>query len=180
MFDLSFIQHHGVFDLSNNKLSGLIREELGNCMVLVDLLFNNTMLSGSILLDIGDSLKLQGLYLGNNQLIGSILGSLVLGIDGPTFFCVALAVFGYITVKKWRGIRSGRCLKAKFVPGPRKFSYKELHSAIRGVHSSRILGCGAFGNFYKAFFSSLGSVIALKRTKHSHEGKLKCLLNYPL
>ncbi|ESR34743.1 hypothetical protein CICLE_v10004265mg [Citrus x clementina] len=103
MPDLSFIQHHGVFDLSYNRLSGPIPEELGSCVVVVDLLLNNNMLSGKIpgslsrltnltTLDLsrnqltgpipsefGDSIKLQGLYLGNNQLTGSIpwsLGSL--------------------------------------------------------------------------------------------------------
>ncbi|KAJ0087424.1 hypothetical protein Patl1_07402 [Pistacia atlantica] len=100
MPDLSFVQHHGVFDLSYNRLSGLIPEELGNCVVVVDLLLSNNMLSGevpgllsqltnlttldlsgnlltgSIPLEFGDSLKLQGLYLGNNQLTGSIPGSL--------------------------------------------------------------------------------------------------------
>ncbi|KAJ0099182.1 hypothetical protein Patl1_20094 [Pistacia atlantica] len=107
MPDLSFVQHHGVFDLSYNRLSGLVPEELGNCVVVVDLLLSNNMLSGeipgslsrltnlttldlsgnlltgSIPLEFGDSFKLQGLYLGNNQLTGSIprslgrLGSLV-------------------------------------------------------------------------------------------------------
>ncbi|KAJ0085217.1 hypothetical protein Patl1_07456 [Pistacia atlantica] len=100
MPDLSFVQHHGVFDLSYNRLSGLIPEELGNFVVVVDLLLSNNMLSGevpgslsrltnlttldlsgnlltgSIPLEFGDSLKLQGLYLGNNQLTGSIPGSL--------------------------------------------------------------------------------------------------------
>ncbi|KAJ0101368.1 hypothetical protein Patl1_03937 [Pistacia atlantica] len=68
-----------------------------------------------------------------------------LGIAGPAFFCVALAVFGYITVKKWRGMRPGMCLKAELVPGPKEFNYKDLHSATRGFHSSRILGRGSFG-----------------------------------
>ncbi|XP_044487311.1 probable L-type lectin-domain containing receptor kinase S.7 [Mangifera indica] len=98
-----------------------------------------------------------------------------LGIAGPAFFCVALAVFGYFTVKKWRGMRPGMCLKAELVPGPREFSYKELHSATRGFHSSRILGRGAFGNVYKAFFVSTGSIAAVKRSKHSHEGKTEFL-----
>ncbi|KAE8717463.1 Detected protein of confused Function [Hibiscus syriacus] len=98
--DLSFVQHHGVFDLSNNRLTAPIPEELGNCVVVVDLLLNNNMLSGKIpeslsqlanltTLDLsgnlltylipvefGDFLKLQGLYLGNNQLTGAIPGNL--------------------------------------------------------------------------------------------------------
>ncbi|KAA8533751.1 hypothetical protein F0562_031268 [Nyssa sinensis] len=98
--DSSFVQHHGVFDLSHNRLSGSIPEELGSCVVVVDLLISNNMLSGEIprsiaqlpnltTLDLsgnllsgvipvefGDSLKLQGLYLGNNQLTGIIPASL--------------------------------------------------------------------------------------------------------
>lgn len=98
--DLSFVQHRGVFDLSYNRLSGTIPDELGSCVVVVDLLISNNMLSGGIprslshlknltTLDLsgnlltgsippefGDSLKLQGLYLGNNRLTDSIPGSL--------------------------------------------------------------------------------------------------------
>ncbi|XP_050222932.1 leucine-rich repeat receptor protein kinase EMS1 [Mercurialis annua] len=105
--DSSFLQHHGVFDLSHNMLSGSIPEELGNLVVIVNLLINDNMLSGAIpgslsrlsnltTLDlsgnvlsghippqVGHSTKLQGLYLGKNQLSGIIpeslgnLGSLV-------------------------------------------------------------------------------------------------------
>lgn len=94
--DSSYVQHHGVYDLSHNKLSGSIPEELGSCVVIVDLLLSNNMLSGEIprslarlvnltTLDLtgnsltgtiptefGNSHKLQGFYLGNNQLTGSI------------------------------------------------------------------------------------------------------------
>jgi Leucine-rich repeat (LRR) protein len=102
--DSSFFQHLGVFDLSHNMLSGSIPEEMGNLMVVVDLLLNNNklsgeipgslsrltnlttldlsgnMLTGSIPPELGDSSKLQGLYLGNNQLSGTIPGRLgVLG-----------------------------------------------------------------------------------------------------
>ncbi|KAG9140722.1 hypothetical protein Leryth_006912 [Lithospermum erythrorhizon] len=100
MPDSSFVQHHGVFDLSFNQLSGSIPEELGSCFVLVDVLLRNNMISGEIprslarlanlsTLDLsgnlitgdipsefGGSSKLQGLYLGNNQLTGDIPESL--------------------------------------------------------------------------------------------------------
>ncbi|KAL7146365.1 hypothetical protein ABFS83_06G035800 [Erythranthe nasuta] len=98
--DSSYVQHHGIYDLSHNRLSGSIPQELGNCVVLVDLLLNNNMLSGAIpsslsrlsnltTLDLsenllngsiprefGGSVKLQGLYLGNNVLTGTIPDSL--------------------------------------------------------------------------------------------------------
>ncbi|KAK0599703.1 hypothetical protein LWI29_007813 [Acer saccharum] len=97
------------------------------------------------------------------------------GIAGPAFFCVVLAVFGYISVKKWKGMRIGKGQKTELVAGPREFSYKDLHQATKGFHSSRILGRGAFGNVYKAFFVSSGSIAAVKRSKHSHEGKTEFL-----
>ncbi|KAM7277591.1 hypothetical protein ACFE04_004725 [Oxalis oulophora] len=100
---------------------------------------------------------------------------LAFGIAGPAFFCVALAVFGYISVKKWRRVRIQKGLKAELVAGPREFSYKELHTATRGFHPSRIIGHGAFGEVYKAFFVSTGTIAAVKRSKHSHEGKTEFL-----
>ncbi|KAK9268637.1 hypothetical protein L1049_000394 [Liquidambar formosana] len=95
---------------------------------------------------------------------------LVLGIAGPAFFCVVLAVFGYFSLKKWRGIRTVKSFKAELLTGPREFSYRELKLATRGFHSSRIIGHGAFGTVYKAFFISTGTISAVKRSKHAHEG----------
>lgn len=97
--------------------------------------------------------------------------NLGLGIACPAFFCFALAIFGYVSVKKWRNIKTENLLKAELVTGPRQYSYKELRSATKGFHSSRILGHGAFGTVYKAFFTSTGTVSAVKRSKHKHEGK---------
>lgn len=94
-----------------------------------------------------------------------------LGIAGPAFFCVFLVVFGWISVKKWKGIKIEKSLKAELVTGPRKFSFKELKSATNGFHSNRIIGHGAFGTVYKAFFSSTGTMSAVKRSRHSQEGK---------
>ncbi|OMP04230.1 hypothetical protein COLO4_09838 [Corchorus olitorius] len=98
-----------------------------------------------------------------------------LGIAGPAFFFVVLVVFGYVSVKKWKDMKIEKCLKAEISTGPREFSYKELYAATRGFHSTRIIGRGAFGNVYKAFFVSSGTVGAVKRSKHSHEGKSEFL-----
>ncbi|XP_021906073.1 probable L-type lectin-domain containing receptor kinase S.7 [Carica papaya] len=97
------------------------------------------------------------------------------GIAGPAFFCVVLLVFGYISVRKWRRTRADKSLKPELVTGPRQFSYKELYTATRGFHSSRIIGRGAFGEVYKAFFVSSGQISAVKRSRHSHEGKTEFL-----
>ncbi|KAK1584602.1 hypothetical protein Q3G72_034341 [Acer saccharum] len=59
--------------------------------------------------------------------------SLGFGIAGPAFFCVVLAVFGYISVKKWKGMRIGKGQKTELVAGPREFSYKDLHQATKGL-----------------------------------------------
>ncbi|XVE80548.1 hypothetical protein DITRI_Ditri14bG0148900 [Diplodiscus trichospermus] len=97
------------------------------------------------------------------------------GIAGPAFFFVVLAAFGYVSVKKWKNMRTEKCLKSDILTGPREFSYRELCAATRGFHSSRIIGRGAFGNVYKAIFDSSGTIGAVKRSKHSHEGKTEFL-----
>ncbi|OWM85881.1 hypothetical protein CDL15_Pgr012131 [Punica granatum] len=94
-----------------------------------------------------------------------------LGIAGPAFFCAGLLAFGYITIRKWRKIQTVKSFKAEIMTGPREFSYRELKFASKGFHSSRILGHGAFGTVYKAYFAHSGSEAAVKRSKHSHEGK---------
>lgn len=98
-----------------------------------------------------------------------------LGIAGPAFFCAFLVAFGYFSVSKWQKIKRVKSLKAELVTGPKEFSYKELKLATRGFHSSRIIGRGAFGNVYKALFNSSGTLAAVKRSKHSHEGKTEFL-----
>ncbi|KAK1404962.1 Clade XIV lectin receptor kinase [Heracleum sosnowskyi] len=98
-----------------------------------------------------------------------------LGIAGLAVFCVFIGLLGYISVKKWKGMRMDKSLKAELVTGPRQFSYKELKAATKGFHASRIVGHGAFGTVYKAFFPSLGTMSAVKRSKHSHEGKSEFL-----
>ncbi|KAG6790258.1 hypothetical protein POTOM_006406 [Populus tomentosa] len=98
-----------------------------------------------------------------------------LGITGPAIFCTFLVAFGYISFRKWQKIERVKSLKAELMTGPKEFSYKDLKLATRGFHSSRIIGRGAFGNVYKAFFKSSGTIAAVKRSKHSHEGKTEFL-----
>lgn len=92
-----------------------------------------------------------------------------LGIAGPAFFCAVIAVFGFFSLKRWRKIRTQKSFKAELLTGPREFSYRELRTATKGFHSSRIIGNGAFGTVYKAFCVSSGTISAVKRSKHSHE-----------
>ncbi|KAL4271264.1 hypothetical protein GQ457_13G001430 [Hibiscus cannabinus] len=80
-----------------------------------------------------------------------------------------------ISVKKWKDARVEKCLKAEILTGPSEFSYRELYAATRGFQSSRIIGCGAFGNVYKAVSVSLGAIGVVKRSKHSDKGKTEFL-----
>ncbi|XP_021771395.1 probable L-type lectin-domain containing receptor kinase S.7 [Chenopodium quinoa] len=96
-------------------------------------------------------------------------------IAGPVFCCVVLVVLGFVFAKKWEKIRKQKSFKAEMVTGPREFSYRELKFATKGFHSSRILGNGAFGTVYKAYFLSSGVIAAVKRSKHNHENKAEFL-----
>ncbi|KAI4307859.1 hypothetical protein L6164_030993 [Bauhinia variegata] len=96
-------------------------------------------------------------------------------IAGLAFFCVVLLVLVYVSVKKLRGVRKQKTFKTDFVACPREYSYKELKLATKGFHPSRIIGHGSFGTVYKAFFLSTGTIAAVKRSRHSHEGKTEFL-----
>ncbi|XP_050370142.1 probable L-type lectin-domain containing receptor kinase S.7 [Argentina anserina] len=98
-----------------------------------------------------------------------------LGIGMPAVFCVALAVFGVLSVRKWREMRRVKSFKAEVVAGPRQFGYRELKAATGGFHPSRVIGHGAFGTVYKAFFVHSGTIAAVKRSRHCHEGKTEFL-----
>ncbi|GAB2284776.1 hypothetical protein Dimus_019229 [Dionaea muscipula] len=100
-----------------------------------------------------------------------------LGIAGPAAFCCALLlILAWVANKKMMVIKKQRSFKAEIVPGPKQFTYKELKAATRGFHPSRIVGHGAFGTVYKAFFTSTGTISAVKRSKRSsHEGKSEFL-----
>ncbi|GAB2279810.1 Probable L-type lectin-domain containing receptor kinase S.7 [Dionaea muscipula] len=99
-----------------------------------------------------------------------------LGIAGPAFCCALLVVIlGWVAGKKMKVIKKHKSFTADIVSGPRQFSYKELKLATKGFHSSRIIGRGAFGTVYKGFFISTGTIFAVKRSKHTHEGKAEFL-----
>ncbi|WRX19322.1 Serine-threonine/tyrosine-protein kinase [Theobroma cacao] len=85
MPDLSFVQHHGVFDLSNNRLSGPIPEELGNCVLsgvvpasfgnlneLTHLDLSHNELAGELPSSLSQMLNLVGIYVQQNRLSGTL------------------------------------------------------------------------------------------------------------
>lgn len=98
-------------------------------------------------------------------------------VAGPVFFRVVFTLLGYYSFMKWKGVRKGvsKNFQTGFVACPREFSYRELKSATREFHPSRIVGHGSFGTLYKAFFISSGTIAAVKRSRHSHEGKTEFL-----
>lgn len=99
-----------------------------------------------------------------------------LGISCPILICLALSVFGYFTLKKWKSVKAEKELKTELITGLREFSYRELYAATKGFHSSRVIGRGAFGNVYRAMFVSSGTISAVKRSRHnSTEGKTEFL-----
>ncbi|KAI3703077.1 hypothetical protein L6452_28832 [Arctium lappa] len=94
-----------------------------------------------------------------------------LEVSGPVCLFGVLVLFGYISVKKWRSIRTEMNIKSEVTRSPREFSYKELKIATNGFHSSRIIGTGSFGTVYKACLLASGTTAAVKRSVRSREAK---------
>ena len=71
------------------------------------------------------------------------------------------------------GTKTDMNIQAKLLTTTRskQFNYKELKIATNWLHSSQIIGHGAFGSVYKAFLASLANAAAVKRLKHYHKGK---------
>ncbi|CAJ2640073.1 unnamed protein product [Trifolium pratense] len=95
-------------------------------------------------------------------------------IVGPAFFFVLLLVLGYVSFRKWSSLKKLKKSESS-IGCPKEFGYKELKFATKGFHASRIIGNGSFGTVYKALFVSSGTVAAVKRSRHSHEGKTEFL-----
>ncbi|KAI3866559.1 hypothetical protein MKW92_052000 [Papaver armeniacum] len=67
-------------------------------------------------------------------------------------------------------------ISLEIVKTPKEFSYKDLKSATNCFNSSRIIGHGAFGTVYKGVMPETGSMIAVKRCRHSGgQGKAEFL-----
>ncbi|KAK9156347.1 hypothetical protein Sjap_003827 [Stephania japonica] len=99
-----------------------------------------------------------------------------LGIAGPAFFFVVLSVFGWVSVRRCKKLTGElKDFSPEFLKGPKEFQYVELKTATRGFHSSRIVGHGSFGTVYKAVFAPSGATFAVKRSKHTHEGRTEFL-----
>lgn len=100
-------------------------------------------------------------------------------VAGPVFLFVVFSVLmGFLVyARKAKGVRKDKSFDNTpgFVKCPREFDYRELKSTTREFHPSRIVGHGSFGTVYKAFFISSGTIAAVKRSRHSHEGKTEFL-----
>ncbi|KAI7758334.1 hypothetical protein M8C21_013695 [Ambrosia artemisiifolia] len=98
-----------------------------------------------------------------------------LEVSGSVFIFAGLVIFGYVSVKKWREMKTEMNIKAEVARNPREFSYKELKIATNNFHSSHIIGNGSFGTVYKAFIMSSGTPAAVKRSLRSGEAKAEFL-----
>ncbi|KAF5815108.1 putative protein kinase RLK-Pelle-L-LEC family [Helianthus annuus] len=98
-----------------------------------------------------------------------------LEVSGSVFILAGMVVFGYVSVKKWREMKTEMNIKAEVKRNPREFSYKELKTATNNFHSSQIIGHGSFGTVYKAFILSSGTPAAVKRSLRSREAKSEFL-----
>ncbi|KAG1327440.1 Protein kinase domain [Cocos nucifera] len=98
--------------------------------------------------------------------------SLSLAIIGPVALSTAFVMFVWISVTKWMELKASKeGLKSDLLKGPRKFRYRELSSATRGFHRSRIVGNGAFGMVYKAVHPGSGITYAVKRSKQAQQSQ---------
>ncbi|KAL6607043.1 hypothetical protein ACP70R_042696 [Stipagrostis hirtigluma subsp. patula] len=99
--------------------------------------------------------------------------SLALGILGPVALAVAFVFFAWVSIKKLLELtsRSDATFSPELLKGPRKFSYKELSTATRGFHASRVVGKGAFGTVYKAAMPGAAAAYAVKRSTQAHQSR---------
>ncbi|KAK1310382.1 putative L-type lectin-domain containing receptor kinase S.7 [Acorus calamus] len=100
-----------------------------------------------------------------------------LGIGGSAFFVLSVLIaFAMFAIKRWW---LSKCEEAfeplELLKGPREFTYKELRSATKDFHLSRVIGSGAFGTVYRATAPPSSDLdvppFAVKRSKHAHQGK---------
>lgn len=65
-----FVQHHGVLDLSYNRLSGNIPSKMGDCVVLVELMLAGNLFTGLIPPELSMLMNLSSLDLSSSQFNG--------------------------------------------------------------------------------------------------------------
>lgn len=92
-------------------------------------------------------------------------------------FYVVFSLLGYYSFLKWKGMRkvSSNNTETWFVACPRQFDRRELGSTTREFHPRRIVGYGSFCTVYKAFSIFFRTIAAVKRSRHSNEGKTEFL-----
>jgi Leucine-rich repeat (LRR) protein len=71
--DSEFVQHHGLLDLSYNRLTGHIPTAIKNCVMVTVLNLQGNMLSGTIPPELGELPNVTAIYLSHNTLVGPML-----------------------------------------------------------------------------------------------------------
>ncbi|OVA18115.1 Protein kinase domain [Macleaya cordata] len=98
-------------------------------------------------------------------------------VAGGVCFLVIFACFLiWVFTKRFRFVKKSDSLSLEIIKAPKEFSYKDLKSATKCFNSTSIIGHGAFGTVYKGIIPGTGSMIAVKRCRHSGgQGKAEFL-----
>ncbi|MCL7022293.1 hypothetical protein MKW94_019161 [Papaver nudicaule] len=92
------------------------------------------------------------------------------------FFIMLACLVIWVVAVRSKCREKADSLSLEIVKTPKEFSYKDLKTATNCFNSSRIIGNGAFGTVYKGVNPETGSMIAVKRCRHSGgQGKAEFL-----
>ncbi|KAJ7961186.1 Lectin receptor-like kinase [Quillaja saponaria] len=94
-----------------------------------------------------------------SPLVKSLIGALC----GVTFILFVILFFSSMC-KRYRSFES---LEAWELVCPRRFRYRDLHTATNGFKESEIIGVGGFGSVYKGVLPSTGNEVAVKKVVRS-------------
>ncbi|KAI3995183.1 hypothetical protein MKX01_031985 [Papaver californicum] len=95
---------------------------------------------------------------------------------GVLFLIMVACLLIWVVMKTIKFGEKTDSISLEIVKTPKEFSYKDLKSATNCFNSSRIIGHGAFGTVYKGVMPETGSMIAVKRCRHSGgQGKAEFL-----
>ncbi|KAF8666389.1 hypothetical protein HU200_053495 [Digitaria exilis] len=187
-----------LLDLSNNKLTQSIPDDVGSLINLQSFNISNNNISGKIPSTFGSCVLLESLRLEGNRLEGRIPSSLATlkgikdvdfsqnGLSGeiPEFFELFDSL-GYLNLSfnnfdgplPTKGIFSNATGKIFLQGNPRIMSYNDLSNATNGFCSENLIGSGQSGLVYKGSLpDEIGQMIAVKVFKTGLSGASKSFL----
>ncbi|XP_052876312.1 probable LRR receptor-like serine/threonine-protein kinase At3g47570 [Gossypium arboreum] len=177
------LKNLGQLDVSHNRLSGLLPNNLGSCVSLVELYLEGNLFEGPIHPYLSSLRGLEALDASNNNLSGGIPEFLVrfgtlkyLNLSFNNFegvipsegvFKNTSAIFvegnnklcgGIPELHLSRSEANGNSCR-KF---PLRLSYQSILRATNGFSPQNLVGLGGFGSVYKGILEANGAVIAVK------------------